>query len=73
MSPWTKVATGLIIDPKTKKATKSKILSVKDNPANQHFVRRNTITKGAVVETEAGLARITSRPGQDGVVNAVKV
>jgi len=50
-----------------------KILTVKDNPASRDFTRRNIITKGAVIETEAGLAKVTSRPGQDGVVNAVKV
>ncbi len=50
-----------------------KILTVKNNPASRDFTRRNIITKGAVIETEAGLARVTSRPGQDGVVNAVKI
>lgn len=50
-----------------------KILTVKDNPASRDLTRRNIITKGAVIETEVGLARVTSRPGQDGVVNAVKV
>lgn len=50
-----------------------KILSVKENEANPHYIRRNILTKGAVVETEAGLARVTSRPGQHGIVNAVMV
>jgi small subunit ribosomal protein S8e len=36
-------------------------------------VRRNIITRGAVVETKLGRARITSRPGQHGVANAVLV
>lgn len=60
-----------VTDPTTGKTTKSKIITVKENPANPHFVRMNILTKGAVIETEAGLARITSRPGQDGVLNAV--
>ena len=47
-----------------------KILSVKENSANIHFVRMNVITKGAIIETEAGLAKVTSRPGQDGIINA---
>lgn len=51
----------------------SKIISVVENPANPHFVRRNIITKGAVIKTEAGLARVTSRPGRQGIVNAVLV
>jgi len=62
-----------VADPKTGKIVRSKILSVVDNPANPHYVRRNIITKGAVVKTEAGLARIVSRPGQDGIVNAVLI
>jgi small subunit ribosomal protein S8e len=51
----------------------TKILSVKENSANPHFVRMGIITKGAVIETELGLAKVVSRPGQDGVVNAVKI
>ncbi|MCD6477117.1 MAG: 30S ribosomal protein S8e [Candidatus Aenigmarchaeota archaeon] len=49
---------------------KVKILSVKENPANPNFVRMNIITKGAIIETEIGLAKVTSRPGQHGTVNA---
>ena len=44
-----------------------------DNPANVNYVRRNIVTKGAVIETSAGRARVTSRPGQDGQINAVLV
>jgi small subunit ribosomal protein S8e len=62
-----------VTDPKTKKAKKVKIKTALENPANRHFVRRNIITKGSVIETEAGKAKITSRPGQDGVVNAVLI
>ncbi len=51
----------------------SKIITVKENPANRHFVRMNVITKGAVVETEDGLAKVTSRPSRDGTVNAVLI
>ena len=43
---------------------------VVENPSNPNYVRRNIITKGAVVETSVGTARVTSRPGQDGQVNA---
>jgi small subunit ribosomal protein S8e len=53
------------------KVKRVKIISVKENDANPHYIRRNILTKGAVVETDAGTARITSRPGQDGIVNAV--
>jgi len=62
-----------LVESPGQKARLVKILTVKDNPASRDFTRRNIITKGAIIETEAGLARVTSRPGQDGVVNAVKV
>lgn len=52
---------------------KAKITGVADNPANRHFVRRSIITKGAIINTELGKARVTSRPGQDGIINAVLV
>jgi len=53
------------------KTSKAKILSIVENPADSQFTRRSIITKGAVIETEIGLARVTSRPGQHGFVNAV--
>ncbi len=56
---------------KTKKTVSAKILDVVKNPANPHFIRENVITKGAIIKTDKGLARVTSRPGQDGVVSAV--
>lgn len=62
-----------VADPRTKKVKRTKVLSVEKNPANVHYVRRNVITKGAVVKTEIGLARITSKPGQHGIANAVLV
>ncbi|HLF54678.1 MAG TPA: 30S ribosomal protein S8e [Candidatus Nanoarchaeia archaeon] len=65
--------TANVLDPKTKKFTKSVIKTVEECPANRHFVRRNIIVKGTIITTEAGKARVTSRPGQDGTVNAVLV
>ena len=62
-----------LYDPKAKKCSKATIKNVSGNPANRHFVRRNIITKGAVVETDKGKARITSRPGQEGTINAVLI
>lgn len=53
------------------KTTKSKIIRVKESPANRDYQRRGVITKGAVLETEAGEAVVASRPTADGVVNAV--
>ncbi|MCK5473933.1 MAG: 30S ribosomal protein S8e [Candidatus Aenigmarchaeota archaeon] len=62
-----------LIDKKTGKAKKVKILDVLENKANPHFVRQKLLTKGAVVKTDAGKVKITSRPAQDGVVNGVVV
>ena len=47
------------------------IEDVTGNDANGHYIRRNILTKGSVITTPLGSAKITSRPGQDGVVNAV--
>jgi len=52
---------------------KSEILDVIHNKSNRHFVREDIITKGAVIKTKVGLAKVTSRPGQDGIVNAVLI
>ncbi len=52
------------------KAQKVEIKNVIENKANPHLVRRNIITKGAIIETDLGKAIVTSRPGQDGIVNA---
>ena len=62
-----------LYDPKTKKHLKAKIQIVVGNPANRHYVRRNIITKGTIIQTDKGNARVTSRPGQDGVINAVLI
>lgn len=63
--------TANLYNPKTKKYEQVKIKTIVENPANRHFIRRNIMTKGSVVDTDKGKAKITSRPGQDGVVNAV--
>jgi small subunit ribosomal protein S8e len=60
-----------VTNPKTGKTEKTEVLRVVRNPANIDYDRRGVITKGAVVETRVGQARITSRPGQHGVLNAV--
>lgn len=56
----------LAVDGEVKRAG---IESVEENPANPNFVRRSLLTKGTVVQTSEGKARITSRPGQDGQIN----
>jgi small subunit ribosomal protein S8e len=60
-----------VLDPKTGKHAVVRVLGVVENPSNPHYVRRNIVTRGAVIKTELGRARVMSRPGQDGVLNAV--
>jgi small subunit ribosomal protein S8e len=62
-----------ITDPKSGKTEKVEITRVAKNQANIDYNRRGVITKGAIIETSLGLARVTSRPGQHGVLNAVLV
>lgn len=47
------------------------IEDVIENPGNPNYVRRNIVTKGAIIDTDLGRARVTSRPGQTGHVCAV--
>jgi len=62
-----------VYDKKDKKYKKVKIITVVQSPSNRHFVRRNILTKGAIVKTELGDVRITSRPGQEGSINGILV
>jgi small subunit ribosomal protein S8e len=55
------------------KTSKVEILRVIKNPANVDYDRRGVITKGTMIATPLGTARVTSRPGQDGIVNAILV
>ena len=55
------------------KITLTEMVNVVENPANPHLVRRNILTKGAIVETKLGKARLTSRPGQEGAVSGVLI
>ncbi len=62
-----------VFDPATSKMRPAKIVTVRENPANPNYVQRNIITKGAILETDLGLVRVSSRPGQDGVLNGIRV
>ena len=62
-----------VTDPKTGKTQKTQITRVVRNGANVDYNRRGVITKGAEIETALGLAKVTSRPGNDGIINAVLV
>ncbi len=49
---------------------KAKIKKVLESPDNRHYARMNIITKGCIIETELGKAKVMNRPGQTGVVSA---
>ena len=57
------------------KTVKAEILGVKENNANRLFARSNTTTKGALLRVKLDgteqTVRVTNRPGQDGVINAI--
>ncbi len=62
-----------VTDVNSGKTQKTEIVRVVRNPANVDYNRRGVITKGAEIETTLGLAKVTSRPGDAGVINAVLV
>lgn len=60
-----------VLDPKTGKVKPAKIMLVSSNPANPHYTRRNILTRGAIIKTDMGAARVTNKPSREGIVNAV--
>jgi small subunit ribosomal protein S8e len=62
-----------VADPGTKKVVREKILGIVETPSNPQLVRGNYITKGTVVKTSLGLVKVTSRPGQHGVLNGILI
>jgi small subunit ribosomal protein S8e len=62
-----------VSNPKSGETKRAVIETVVANTANPNYVRRNMLTRGAIIKTDMGNARIVSRPGQDGVVNAVLI
>lgn len=62
-----------VTNSESRKTQKAGISQVIKNPANRDYERRGVINKGAIIQTELGVARVTSRPGQHGCVNAVQI
>jgi small subunit ribosomal protein S8e len=62
-----------LYDPKKKTYSIETIKTVVESPADKNFVRRNIIIKGTIIATDKGNARVTNRPGQDGIINAVLI
>ncbi len=58
---------------KSGKHSKAQIKTIVENSSNRNFVRRNILTKGAIVDTDKGKAKITSRPGQGNSLDAVLI
>ena len=59
------------VEMKGGKIKKLLIENVVENTASRNFVRQGIITKGAVIKVANGLARVTSRPTREGIVNAI--
>ena len=55
------------------KIKKAQIKNVVETPQNIFLARQNRLTKGAIVETTVGKARITNRPSQEGMINAILI
>ena len=59
--------------PKDGKTVRATVTNVIGNDADPNYVRRNIVTKGAIIETDVGQVRVTSRPGMHGVVSGVLI
>uniref|UniRef100_A0A7J3ZKC0 Small ribosomal subunit protein eS8 n=1 Tax=Fervidicoccus fontis TaxID=683846 RepID=A0A7J3ZKC0_9CREN len=66
-----RVDRAVVADPRTGGVRVEKILKILETPANREYARRGIIVKGTIIQVESGKAIVVSRPGQDGVVNAV--
>ena len=60
-----------VTDLKKNTTTKVSIKGLEENKASVDYQRRSILTKGAIIETELGKVKITSRPGQHGHINGV--
>ena len=55
------------------KTQKLEIKNVLETPSNRFLARQNIITKGTIIETEAGKIRVTNRPTQEGTINGILI
>lgn len=60
-----------VTDPAKGVTVRAEIQDVEMNPANMDYQRRKVITRGTIIKTTKGRAQVTSRPGQDGILNAI--
>jgi len=62
-----------VTDPSKNVTFRAELQDVEKNEANMDYQRRKVITRGTIIKTSKGRARVTSRPGQDGIINAVLI
>ena len=62
-----------VADTKKGTVTQAKIEGVVENNANSNYVQRDIFNKGAIVKTELGNVKITSRPGQHASLTGVLI
>ena len=55
------------------KSKKVEIKNVLETPSNRFLARQNILTKGTIVETNLGKAKITNRPTQESIVNGILI
>jgi small subunit ribosomal protein S8e len=62
-----------VLNPETKEIKRVKISGVIKNPNDKNLDREKIITKNAILNTEIGKVLVTSRPGQDGIINGILI
>lgn len=62
-----------VVNPSSGKTKKAEMKRIIENKSNRDFKKRGIITKGAIIETNAGKVKVTSRPGQDGVISGILI
>jgi len=55
------------------KIQKAEIKNVLETPSNRFLARQNILTKGTIIETNLGKAKITNRPTQEGMLNGILI
>ncbi|MHA1768657.1 MAG: 30S ribosomal protein S8e [Candidatus Thorarchaeota archaeon] len=72
-TPALKIKYVNVINPEKNVTYRAEIQDVEKNEANMDYQRRKVITRGTIIKTSKGRAKVTSRPGQDGILNAILV
>ena len=72
-TPALKIQFVNVTDPAKGTTFRAEIQDVESNPANMDYQRRKVITRGTIIKTTKGRAKVTNRPGQDGILNAILI